>query len=221
MGLSNLPTKWADVRLKQYMDIVELSAIDMDELDKSVKILSILSGVKEDVILNLPLTTVKAHIRKIQFIYTKPAGNKLRHHIKLGSKRFVINYKLSDLTGGEYIDMVGFTKEPTKVTSYLPSILAIYFKPVNIFGLKKKSCYDKGNQTVESRIESAKLISDHLTMDEVVSLSGFFLRSYEALTKVTLEVLQKQNEKIRTNLLKKMKKEGFSPSMDGNTPSTI
>lgn len=206
-----LPTKWSNVRLKQYIDIVEVSAVDMDELDKSVKILAILSGEKEDFFLELPLALVKDYIRKIQFIYTKPEGGVLRHTKRIGTKKFKINYRLSDITGGEYIDLTGFVKDPIKVTQNLPSILAIFFKPINWLGLEKKDCYHNGNQTVESRIATAKIIQD-LPMDEVSALSGFFLRSYEALMKVTIQQIEKANKKNRKTIEKLFRKEGFSTS---------
>lgn len=214
-----LPTKWSEVSLKQYIEITEVSIIDMDELDKSVKILAILSGAKEDFFLELPLNQVKEYIRSIQFIYTNPEGGALRHTRKFGIKKYKINYKLSDITGGEYIDLTGFIKDPIKVTQNFPQILAIFFKPINWLGLNKKGCYHNGNQTVESRIETAKILYD-LPMDEVAALSGFFLRSYEALTKATIQTVEKMNKKNRKNLEKLMKKEGFLSSIPGNSPLT-
>lgn len=214
MGKIKLPTSWGDVTLKKYIEITEFQAVDMDELDKSVKILSILSDKTEDEILDISLPDIKECIKRIQFIYTTPEEGKIKQKIKINGHRYFINLNVRSITGAEYIDFTSLLKEKDKITQNLTQILPIFLKPVNIFGFKKKKCYrinDKNEevQTLESRAFTSKLILDNLTMDIVFNLSGFFLRNYQALTKATLDCIIKENSKKRELILRKMKKEGF------------
>jgi len=200
-----VPDKWSEVSLKQYIEITDVVAIDMDELDKQVKILSILTKLDEDTVTALAIPRLKEAIRACAFIYGKPELKPTEDFIKIGGKRFRINKMLNTLSGAEYIDMTSLVKDPKQITANLPKIIAIFLHPVNIFGFKKGKYYDKGFQTLESRMATAKLIEDHLMMDKVMNLSGFFLRNWEALTKATLRYSDLQTMKARKNLKKLLK----------------
>lgn len=196
-----LPTSWGEVYLSQYIKISEISSVDMDEIDKQVKILSLLSGEDEETVLSLPLPKIKQCNSAISFIYSVPKTKGIKKVIKVGGKRFLINHNLSEITGGEYIDLSTYTKDATTVTPNLHYILSIFFHPINIFGMVKKESYIKNAngklcQKLERRNKTAQLLKDNLTMDEVFSLSAFFLKSWERLTETTQDYLEKQALKI-------------------------
>lgn len=195
-----IATKWSDVSLKQYMEIADINAIDMDELDKQVKILSILSKTSEDVICQMNISNLKEAIRHCQFIYTKPLAGSIATYMRIKGKRYKVNKELNTLSGGEYIDLTSLIKEPKDITRNLPKIISIFFHPVNIFGYRKKECFENGNQTLASRNETSKLIEDNLMMDDVMNLSGFFLKNWEGLTKATLDYSELQTKKVRKKL---------------------
>ena len=211
-----IPTEWSEVSLSQYIKIVEISAIDMDSLDRNVKYLSILTGEEESVFLNMSLPQVKEVVRHIKFIYTKPGGNKLRKSYKIKGTKYLVNYEINTLTGGEYIDLTEFTKDKLKITSNLPNIIAIFFKPTNIFGYKKGKRYSKGVQTAESRISTAEDLMEGLTVEDMAGLSGFFLNCYVGLTKATADFIIKNTEKTVKKMKKEMKKRAFLNFGGGN-----
>ena len=205
-----IKNQWSEVSLKDYIEICDIIAIDMDELDKQVKILSILSGVSEDKLCQMSLPHLKEAIRHCQFIYSLPKDMPVRQSITIAGQRFIINTFLNEITGGEYIDMVSLTKDKELITKNLPQIIAIFLKPVNWFRREKKGCFENGTQTLESRNKTAKLIEENLMMDEVMRMSGFFLRSWTALTKATLDYSIVQNQKMTNQLLKEIKKDSKS-----------
>lgn len=204
-----VPTQWSEVRLKQYIEVSEIAQVDMDELDKNVKILSVLTGRSEDEVMALNLTELKEAVKAIRFIYTQPKTEGIRSSIRIKGNRFHINNKVNELTGGEYITFTSLLKDRNQITANIPQILSLFFKPVNFLGLRKKACYtrnDKGVwiQNLESYDKTAQLIQDHLTMDVVMELSGFFLRNYQILIKSTQDYLIKMTEKNRKMILKEM-----------------
>lgn len=195
-----VPTSWAEISLKQYIEVADVLAIDMDELDKQVKIVSILTKEPEATILEMNLTALKEAIRLTSFIYTKPKTKGIKHVIRLGLQRFEINYDLKKINAGEYIDLTSMTKDKDLITQNLPMILAIFFHPINIIGRRKKNCYVNGSQTLESRIKTSKLIEKHLMMDDVMQLSSFFLTVSVKLTEATIKTIEKSNKKIAKEL---------------------
>ncbi len=166
--------KWSEVSLKQYIEICDVSVIDMDVLDKQVKILSILSNTPENIICQMNLSDLKAAIRVCQFIYTKPLAGHIKQYMRIGNRKFEVNTNMKKIFGGEYIDLVELIKNKSDVTNNLPKIISIFFHPVNWFGFKSKANYTEGVQTLESRNKTAKLIEENLMMDDVFRLSGFF-----------------------------------------------
>ena len=205
-----IPKSWADVSLKQYIEISEVQEIDLDELDRNVKILSILSKCPEEKIWDLSLSEVKGYIRQIAFIYTTPQSKGIRQSIRIKGQRFRIETNLKELRGGEYIDLANLTKEKEEITGNLSQIIAIFLKPINFLGLKKKSCYklnDKGVyvQTLQSRALTAKHIEKHLSMDIVFELSAFFLKSGDALIQVGLNYSTAKLKQTAKELIKEIR----------------
>lgn len=181
----------------------------MDELDKNVKILSVLTGESEETIMALNLNELKAAIKAIQFIYIQLKTTKVRTSIRIKGNRFYINNNVRELTGGEYITYTSLLKDKSQVTTNLPHILALFFKPINFLGLMKKKCYTKNSsgvwiQKLDSYTKTAKLIEANLTMDVVMELSAFFLRSYELSIRTTQDYLIKQTKKNMKMLAKEM-----------------
>lgn len=203
-----LPDNWSEIRLKQYIEVVEVSQIDMDELDRNVKILSILSNQSEDTLLTLSLGDIKKLISHIAFIYSMPKTVGIPKTVTLNGSVFDINYMINTITGGEYIDLCEMVKDKKNITSNLPSIIALFLKP------KESKYYEtilgKKVQTLESRNRSASLISEHMSMIDVMTLSGFFLKSLNALMEVTLAYSVKEQTKVAKQLKKEIQKHSKS-----------
>lgn len=206
-----LPKDWGQVTLKQY---IKLSKIDpeLEDMDRHVKTISILSGEPEIKVWDLSLSFIKQAIAKTKFIYSQPESKGVRTSIRIKGNRFHIDNNVRHICGGEYIDLTSFLKEKDKITDNLPHILAIFFKPVNFLGLKKKRHYRKNDkgiliQTLESRNETAKLLEEHLTMDIAMGLSAFFLKNWEASIKAiqdySIGEMEKQTKKVK-KIMKKV-----------------
>jgi len=203
-----LPTEWSEVTLKQYQEVIELSTVDMDELDKQIKIISILSGEREDKISDLSIPTIKKCIKATSFIYAIPGKGRIRQSVKLAGKRYQINYYVNKLSGGEYIDLTGYLKDANNTNSNLHYIVSIFMHPLNWFGLIDKKCYTKNAkgeycQKLESRNKTAELVKD-MPMDVVFGMSGFFLNLWEHLIETTNHYLIKEVKKKNMEVLKKL-----------------
>ena len=215
-----IPTSWSDVTLRQYQRIAEIPSLKFeDELDKQIKVLSILTGIVDDYFLSVPFSELGKLLSKVGFIYSLPKQSEIKSKINIKGNRYRVNLLPSNLVAGEYIDLTNLLKDKDKIADNLPDIMAIFLKPVNIFGLKKKGCYKEVEgamvQTLDSRDKTKELILDGLTMDYVFPISGFFLNLWESLMRVTQDYSGKQLEKAMKKINKQVEEMDLPKSTGG------
>ena len=214
----SVPTSWAEVSVRQFIELAKVKDLGFDELDTQLRILSILTGVEDDEFLKFDHAELKKVIQITDFINDQKVEKPTKFKFKIKGQRFDFEYDASKLSAGEYIDIQNYIKN--NPNENLHKIIAIYLKPVNFFGFKIKSCYDvnkKGKyiQTLESRAITADLVLDNIMMDQVLSMNGFFLNRWDKLIKATELYLEKLNKKAMKNLEKVLKEEGLSMPTDG------
>jgi hypothetical protein len=200
-----IPTGWHEVTVSQFIKIAEVPKLGFDETDSNLRILSILTGVDDTYFTGVELPQLKKIFQKISFISTKPEGLPLKQKVMINGRRYRVNYLPSTITAGEYIDISHYTKD---ANANLPKILAIYLKPVNFLGFKRKDCYKKVEgkyvQTLESREWTEKHLPDVLTMDVVFPMSSFFLKLWQRLINDTKVYFGKVSEKKIKELRKQV-----------------
>jgi hypothetical protein len=205
-----VPTSWSDVTLRQFIEITKVPSLGFSEEDASLRVLSILTGVDDSELINLDIRELKELTRRCAFVGDKTPTYKLPVNIKIKGRKYEVNYATNKLIAGEYIDLQEYIKRGTN--NNLNHIIAIYLKPVNWFGFKKRKCYKKNKngdliQTLESRNETAELILD-LTMDKVFPMSAFFLKNWERLVNHTVAYLEKQTKQTEKKLRDELSKVG-------------
>ena len=202
-----IPTTWKDVTLRQYQELAEVPQLKFDYLDSELKKLEILTGVSDNYFFKVHLNTVKKLIAKVDFINHKPTGYKRPMAVRIDGRRFHVNYIPQELVAGEYIDLMERTKTEADINKNIHKIISIYLKPVNLFGLPLMKCYKKVEgklvQTDESIKWTQERVLDHLTMDKVFPMSGFFLTLWESL----IESSQSYSEEKMKKLMKEAEKE--------------
>jgi len=213
-----VPTSWKEVTVRQFIELTKVKDLGFDELDTSLRIISILTGVDDIELVNISLTDLKKLMNAIKFIDNHDSEPLEDFSLKLDGNRYRIEWDATKLIAGEYIDIQSYIDKGAHENIH--KIMATYLKPVNYFGLRKKDCYKKSKegkwvQTSESREKTAKLILDHLTMDKVFSINGFFLSRWKRLTKATLLYLEQKKTKKMREIKRRLLKEGLLTHMDG------
>lgn len=207
-----IPTGWQDVTVRQFIELSKVKGLEFDELDTQLRILSILTNVEDDVFIEMPISELKKIIEKTAFIKNHNQKFPLPYKFKIKGLRFKFDWDATKLLAGEYIDIQNYIKNNS--TENIHNIIAIYLKPVTMFGTLKKECYKKTSQgewmqTLESRTATAALLLDNLKMDAVLSMSSFFLNRWEKLIKATQIYLEVQNIKAMKELNKQLSKAGL------------
>ena len=213
-----VPTSWKDVTLRQFIELGKVEALGFDELDSQLRVLSILTGIDDEQFLSISVPELKGLIAKTNFIDNQPKTTKIDYSYKIKGKRYSFDWDASKLIAGEYVDIQNYIKE--NKNDNLHKVLAVYLKPVTIFGTRKRGCYKKNSngvwmQTLESRANTSEFLLDNVTMDVVFNMSGFFLNRWQRLMRVTQLYLEKLRIQATREAEEALQKEGFSIYTDG------
>lgn len=157
---------YARLPIGLYLDIVDVSRLDMDELDKQVRILSMLAGTTEAAILALPVPTYKEYVAAAAFLGQPCKEGRIASSYKLGEFSLVPTTDIAKLTAAQYIDFQTLSREGESKTVELCSVFLV-----------PKGCrYNDGYDIADVQ----RAIRENLTVQDVISLAAFFLTKYVA-----------------------------------------
>ncbi|WP_322518608.1 hypothetical protein U0033_26525 [Chitinophaga sancti] len=121
--IKNLPSSWKELKLKDYLKIVDVSLIeytndiygaDFVKLDNAIRILSSLTGLTVDEIEKLPMSYVNQMVAKISFMDKLPS-ERIKPPFKIK--------RIEQITFEEYISFLNYTHKPELIFSNLPNII--------------------------------------------------------------------------------------------------
>lgn len=160
----------------KFLEIQEVDFISMEEIDIQATLIAILNDMTEDEVMELPLDEYKNYVRKLKFLAIKPEHkSNIPKSVKLGGKEYTVITDIRKMTAGQYIDYQNYLTH--KDNKYLPHILSCFIIP-------------KGEKYGESDLsEIIETIKNELPINIALSMSAFFLKKWENLTKGTLTFL--------------------------------
>lgn len=189
---------YRDLPIGMYLEICDIDRrTDIEEINKQVMIIALLSGESEDTILNLPLEEYKELVIKSNYLRTPYDGEVLTaKSYKIGEWNLVPVEDYRKITTAQYIDFQTFSKEGEK---RIVELLSTMLVPK---GRKYNQDYDV--------IELQKTLRAHLSVADALSLLAFFFVQFGHLMRNSLtyckEVAKKmpkeQREKVETEIAK-------------------
>lgn len=167
MANAHIIDNYADLPVGLYMEILATSRADMEDIDKQVRIISLLSGMPETQVLTLPIPDYKALAAATEFL-TEPCQEGLvAKSYRLGGVELVPTSDLTKITAAQYIDFQTLSKGGDERTVELCSVFLV-----------PKGCkYNVGYDIADVQ----DVIRRHLSVQDVVTLAAFFLRRYAEL----------------------------------------
>ncbi len=188
-----LPTSWKEISLKTYclLDGI-IKDNDLNTIDKDIEILSLLSEKPRSEILALPFNVRHGYLRKIEFLNNlnsiKPLQSAKSFRFFIKGKRFEIKLNATELTGGQYIDLMTFLKDPEATNQNIHNILAVIVLPLK-FGLFK-SKYDG-----EAHAIRAAFFYENMSVSIAYPILVFFCNLSEHLTQAIQDYLKTETVK--------------------------
>ena len=150
----------------QHMEILEISRNEsLEDIDKQVQILSVLTGVAEDEILHLPIHEYKELVVKAEFLNPDNIKNISVHQVAkkylVGKFELIPTRDFRRLETGQYIDFQTYAPD---LDNHLVEFLSVILVP-------KGHRYNDGYDILELQ----QAIRDEMSVADGVSLAGFFL----------------------------------------------
>ena len=174
----------------KWLEILELSKDEnADALEQQVKTISILTGLTEDEVLDLPIVEYRELASKTKFLEKEYDGKlQIAKSYGLNGMELIPVKDFNKITTAQYVDYQTFSKEGDM---YLVQTLSTLLVPK---GKKYNDGYDM------DAVQQA--IRDNLSVADVLSLYAFFLTKWVKSIKDSQTYLDKEIKKIPNKLMR-------------------
>lgn len=123
-----IPNSWQNISIEKFPLIYDLIRDELDDNEKNIRILSILSDVNVNEIKKINIEGIKKLIDKIQFVF-KMEFPKEKHKFKHNGYRWVVNYDITKISAGDFISLSKLTETEDSIINNLPQIVAVFIEP--------------------------------------------------------------------------------------------
>ena len=170
----------------KYNEIVKLCETEMDEVDRKVKIVGILTGLTDDEVLALPLTDFTERCAKAKFI-DLPCPETLIPSVSksypVGGFNLVPVTDMRKVTTAQYIDFLSFSKDKEH---NIVEMLSCFLVP-------KGMDYNEGYDILD--VHNA--IKEEMSVAEVLALLAFFFGSWTRSIHSTLSSSERMARRVK------------------------
>ena len=188
----------------KYLQIVDLCNTEMDEIDRKVRIVGILTGLTDDEVLSLPLTEFTECCAKAQFLDKQCPENLIPSVSKsypVGGFVLVPVTDMRKVTAAQYIGFQTFSKDREK---YIVEMLSCFLIP--------KGCeYNDGYDILD--VHNA--IKEEMSVAEVLAVLAFFFKSWTLSLRNTLTYSERMAGKVKDKTKRKKVMEAIAEIRSG------
>jgi len=204
------PETWADITLNDYLRFYHDVKDHINTEDYFTKALESAAihffNVPTDLLYLLPQSTFNKISTRVANLISSSVDHPLVLSFTLGDTEYGFIPKLDEMTYGEYLDLVAYSKD---IWANMPTVLSILYRPV----IKRKgleyniSTYSGTNQ------DTIDMFEELITMDAVFGATSFFLDLQMDLLNATLtysmEMIVKDQTPETLAVLETLKKSGL------------
>lgn len=166
--------KWSDISIAEYESIVDIINSTDDEIERLTGVISVLSGVDENDIADMPIAEIARIGRKLDFLNSFDFNrNATYKSLVIDGETLVLAVK--DMSVAQYVDFQATWSAESKD---LARIISICYVP-------KGKTYNK-DYDIEELIEK---IRNNVSIDKANSIGFFLLKRLNGLTNFTLRFL--------------------------------
>lgn len=182
----NIIDNYRKLPIGKYNEIVRLCETEMDEVDRKVKIVGILTGLTDDEVLALPLTDFTECCAKARFI-DLPCPETLIPSVSKSYPVGVFNLvpvtDMRKVNTAQYIDFLTFSKDKEH---NIVEMLSCFLVP-------KGMDYNEGYEILD--VHNA--IKEEMSVAEVLAVLAFFFGSWTKSLHSTLSYSKRQARRLK------------------------
>ena len=185
---------YRDLPVGKYEEIVRICDAEITDVDRKVAILSVLTGLTEDEVLNLPLPKFTEYSAKSRFLENECPENLIpgvARSYPIGGFVLIPTTDIRKITAAQYIDFQTFSKErDTKTVEMLSCFLV------------PRGCdYNEGYDVLDVH----RAIREEMSVAEMLALLAFFfgrfLQSMQTTLTSSMRLLKKTNPEAEKELM--------------------
>jgi hypothetical protein len=179
------PTSWEDVTVEQFTKLFEENRVTDNELLNSVKVMSILSGIDEKIIMSMDVDDFKNLASELTFI-SEEITNTDVEYIEVDGEKFYLYKDFNKMTTGEIITIeLLMEKNDGNIYKVMPQLLCIFLRKKNNEGK-----FEKFNTDMMERADKFKKVN----ISKIHQIFNFFLIGNTISNPNTLDFIQKENQ---------------------------
>ena len=182
-------TSYKELKLGDYLKIVAIDRNEgLDDFDRQVGILSILTGLPEEELLHYSLADYSALARGADFLATANVETaEVRDEYKVGRYTLRPVRDFRNLETGQYIDFKTYAQD---VEGHFPQVLSVLLVP-------EGHRYNEGYDVLD--VQNA--VCD-LSTEDALAIVAFFLTSYNALIADSLNSSERAAKRIKDPMMR-------------------
>lgn len=180
--------KWEDITVQQFQEVHRLSNdTGLDDMDRITNTIGIMFNKSEKEIDEMSYYEFGQLSRQCSFLLINDVPGKPVNTIKIGTRKYAIPYKPSELKYRQYVEIVTWSKD---IIPNLHYIMASLVQPVR-FGIKRSN-KAKDHSRIAEDMKEAKII-------DIYHSCVFFCKLFMASIETTKDSLVNQMMKMGRN----------------------
>ena len=155
-----------ELSIKKYRELIGLEKVDGEDMEYGIEILSILTDIDQDTLMEMPLEKFTKYMSYTRFLYEpvmKKDYKELGKTIRIGDEEYRMVQSARELTAGQYIDYKAYISRDNFL-EMLPYILTVFLIP-------KGKKYNNGYDILELK----EKFDNEVDIPTALSISDFFL----------------------------------------------
>lgn len=181
---TNIISDYKSLPIGKYLDICKISKSDMEDIDRQVAIVAILTGMPEDDVLQLPIADYAQLSAKIGYLNTIPEKvDRIADKYTIGKWELIPTTDVRNITTAQYIDFQTFVKQ----------LDVMFVELVSCFLIPKGHKYNTGYDVIE--IQEA--IRENLSTYDVIAIVNFFFTRFRESIISSLNCSESELKKVK------------------------
>lgn len=124
-----IKNSWDEVTIAEFCEIQDImNSLNYNELEKKIKVLAVLAGVKDDEFDSYLMTEIHEMFKNLEFLQYEPTAD-VRDYYVIGGKRYKLIKNVNELTAGQFIDLSNYTKDKSMIADNMHLIIATLLLP--------------------------------------------------------------------------------------------
>lgn len=181
------PFSWDNISINKYYKIYDILFDETpgeEEINKQVRLVSVITGKPEEEIWNMPLTESTALISKLIFLNKFDIKSRSFSTITVNDEEYDVQADASKMTTSQFVDYQMFTKLPFR--DAIDKLLSIFVIP-------KGHLYNDGYDIVALQRDFRENMPFKLAQE----ILGFILSKYRTSLESSLTYLENQIKKMK------------------------